>query len=78
MSGKGSAMQKANFIKKKLALKRALARRRRRTTIDEVENEFNDEGHTQIPNVILPNEFGKNEIRSEQPRVTKKSCAIMK
>ena len=72
-----STMQKANSIKKKLALKRILARRRREKIIDELENVFNDEGYVQLPDGILPNEVGVNELRSEQPHVTKKAYAIM-
>ena len=72
-----STMQKTNVIKKKLALKRILARRRREKIIDELENVFNDEGYVQLPNGILPNEIGVNELRSEQPHVTKKAYAIM-
>ena len=72
-----STIQKANIIKKTLSLKRILARRRREKIIDEVENVFNNEGHAQLPNSVLPNEIGVNKLRSDQPPVTKKSHAII-
>ena len=41
--------------------------------MNELENVFNDEGYVQLPDGILPNEVGVNELKSNQPHVTKKA-----
>ena len=70
-------MQKANVVKKKLSFKHILTRRRREKVTEDLEDVFNDKVCVQFPNGILPNYIGVNELRIEQPRVTKKSYAIM-
>ena len=70
-------MQKSHTTKKKLALERILARRRSEKIADDQENIFNDVGYIQLPDGILPDAIGMNELKDEQPSVTKKAYAIM-
>ena len=72
-----STMKNANVIKKKLVLKRVLARRKSEEVAEDIKYVFNDEGHVQLSNGILPNEIGVHELRSEQSHVTKNAHAIM-
>ena len=72
-----STMQKGNSLKKKVALKNILARRRgEQIEVDEV-LEVDDGGYAQFPEGILPDEPGIDDLRSETHHVTKKAYAIM-
>ena len=70
-------MQESHTTKKKLALERILSRRRSEKITNDQENIFNDEGYIQLSNGILPNVIGVNELKDEQPSVTKNAYAIM-
>ena len=70
-------MQKPHTTRKKLALERILARRRSEKIDDDQENIFNDEGYIQLPDGILPDVIGVNELKDEQHSVTKETYAIM-
>ena len=71
-----SVMQKGNALKKQYALKNILGRRRNAVSNIAIDDEDN-EGYIVLPNNILPNEEGMNELKDEQDSVTTKAYGVM-
>ena len=73
-------MQKGVFLKK-VALQRIIEIRRRNKVLDleqeEKDDDNDNEGLIQIPNGILPDKHGVNELKDEQHGVNKKAYATM-
>ena len=72
-----STMQKGNTLKKKVALRNILARRRREVVVVDTELNVDGEGYTQLPDGILPDEPGIEDLQNEAHHTTKKAYAIM-
>ena len=71
-----SVMQQGNTLKKQYALKNILVRRRNNVS-NEVIYDIDNEGYIVLPDNILPNEGGINELKDEQDSVTMKAYAVM-
>ena len=69
-------MQKGNSSNNQYALKN-IVQRRRNTVSNEAIDIDDDEGYIVLPNNILPNEEGINELKDEQDSVTTKVYAVM-
>ena len=72
-----ATMQKGNTLKKKVALRNILARRRSEVVVVDAVLYADGEGYAQLPDGILPDEPGIEGLQSEARHVTKKAYAIM-